>query len=157
MPKSNNNMFFRSDIRLLRETMNAPSLKVLKDGLDVALGSLSWWVATSPWRGGWGSMLFDVPSNLFLCYRLQLPSYWILMSLPHCTFLMTESKIPTWAYMLSLFTSIDFLPAFCFIFMEYSFEEFSRVLAAVCQPETSKTTSILCNITEFQTESDVSK
>lgn len=36
-------MFFRSDIRLLRETMNAPSLKVLKDGLDVALGSLSWW------------------------------------------------------------------------------------------------------------------
>ena len=68
-------MFFRSDIRLLRETMNAPSLKVLKDGLDVALGSLSWWVATSPWRGGWGSMLFDVPSNLFLCYRLQLPSY----------------------------------------------------------------------------------
>lgn len=56
--------------------------------------------------------------------------------------------------MLLLFTSIDFLPAFCFIFMEYSFDEFSRVLAAVCQPETSKTTSILCNIREFQTESD---
>jgi len=31
--------------------VGAPSLEVLKARLDGALGSLSWWVATSPWQG----------------------------------------------------------------------------------------------------------
>jgi len=41
-----------------REAVDTPSLEVLKTRLDGALGSLSWWVATSPrWRG-WNQMMF---------------------------------------------------------------------------------------------------
>jgi len=36
--------------RLPREAVGAPSLEVLKARLDGALGSLSQWVASSPWQ-----------------------------------------------------------------------------------------------------------
>jgi len=43
---------------ITREAVDTPSLEVLKTRLDGALGSLSWWVATSPrWRG-WNQMMF---------------------------------------------------------------------------------------------------
>jgi len=34
-----------------RENVGAPSLEAFKARLDKALGSMSWWVATSPWQG----------------------------------------------------------------------------------------------------------
>ena len=52
--------------QLPRETVGAPYLEVLKARLDGAMGSLTEWVATSPWRGGggtWSSMVFKDPSN----------------------------------------------------------------------------------------------
>jgi len=39
------------DDRLPRETVDAPSLEVLKARMDGALGSQTWWVATSPQQG----------------------------------------------------------------------------------------------------------
>jgi len=41
----------RHQHRLPREAVNVTSMKVLKARLDGALGSLSWWGATSPRRG----------------------------------------------------------------------------------------------------------
>ena len=38
--------------RLLKEVVNAPSLQAFKVRLDVALGSLVWWLATLPMGGG---------------------------------------------------------------------------------------------------------
>jgi len=49
--------------RLPRETVDAPSLEVLKVRLDGELGSLIWWVATLPMAGGWNYIII-VPSNL---------------------------------------------------------------------------------------------
>ena len=45
--------------------MDTPSLEVPKARMDGALDSLSWWGATSPWKGqNWVG--FKVPSNLSL-------------------------------------------------------------------------------------------
>jgi len=38
--------------QLPREAVGAPSMKVLKAGLDGALGSQIWWVAVLPMAGG---------------------------------------------------------------------------------------------------------
>ena len=38
--------------RLPKEAVDAPSLKALKARLDVALGSLVWWLAALPMAGG---------------------------------------------------------------------------------------------------------
>ena len=38
--------------RLLKEIVNAPSLEAFKARLDVALGSLVWWLATLHIAGG---------------------------------------------------------------------------------------------------------
>jgi len=47
--------------RLSKEVVDAPSLEMLKSRLDGALGSLIWWVATSP-----PEMIFKVSPNLSL-------------------------------------------------------------------------------------------
>ena len=47
--------------RLPREAVDAPSLEVFKTRLDRGLGSLIWWVATSPWQGVWNYMIFKNP------------------------------------------------------------------------------------------------
>ena len=39
-------------IRLSKEVVDAPSLDAFKAGLDVALGSLVWWLATQPMEEG---------------------------------------------------------------------------------------------------------
>ena len=39
--------------RMSREAVDAPSLEVFKARLDVALGSLSWWVAILPTAEAW--------------------------------------------------------------------------------------------------------
>ena len=41
-----------------------PSLEVPKARLDVVLGNLTWWGATSLRQGYWNSMIFKVLSNL---------------------------------------------------------------------------------------------
>jgi len=41
----------------------APSLAVLKAGLDGALSTLGWWKVSLPMAGGWIQMIFEVPSN----------------------------------------------------------------------------------------------
>ena len=40
-----------------KEAVDAPSLEALKARLDVALGSLVWWLATLHIAGGWNSMI----------------------------------------------------------------------------------------------------
>ena len=42
--------------------MDAPSLEAFKARLDVALGSLVWWLATLLWQGYWNS-IFEVLFN----------------------------------------------------------------------------------------------
>jgi len=37
--------------KLPREAVDTPSLEALKARLDLALGSLSWWVISCPWQG----------------------------------------------------------------------------------------------------------
>ena len=49
--------------RLLRESVDAPSLETLKARLDGALDSLIWWSATLPTAGSWNWLSFKVPSN----------------------------------------------------------------------------------------------
>jgi len=46
-----------------QRAVGAPSLGVLRAGLDGALHSVSWWVVTLPMAGGWDWMMFKVPSN----------------------------------------------------------------------------------------------
>jgi len=51
---------------LPREAVGAPSPEVLKAGLYGALGSLSWWLATSPWQEvGTGWALQSPPTQPF--------------------------------------------------------------------------------------------
>jgi len=49
--------------RLAKEAVDAPSLEAFKARLDVALGSLGWWVATLHIAGGWNEMSIVVPFN----------------------------------------------------------------------------------------------
>jgi len=42
--------------RLPKEAVDAPSLQAFKARLDVALGSLVWWLATLHIAGGWNWM-----------------------------------------------------------------------------------------------------
>jgi len=55
--------------RLPREAVNAPSLEAFKVGLDGALGSLIWWVATRLRQeaSNWGG-----PSNPTTYYVLKM-------------------------------------------------------------------------------------
>ena len=55
--------------RLPREAVNAPSLEAFKVGLDGALGSLIWWVATSLRQEAWK---WVVPSNPTRFYVLKM-------------------------------------------------------------------------------------
>ena len=49
--------------RLPKEAVDAPSLEAFKARLDVALGSLVWWLATLHIAGGWNSMIIVVLFN----------------------------------------------------------------------------------------------
>ena len=49
--------------RLLRETVDAPSVGVFKARLDGALSCLIWWLTALCMAGGWNNMGFEVPSN----------------------------------------------------------------------------------------------
>lgn len=62
----------RHSHRLPREAMDTPSLKVCKDKLNGAVGSLIYWVAVLPMAGRWNWLGFKVPSkpthSVFLQY-----------------------------------------------------------------------------------------
>jgi len=49
--------------RLPKEVVDAPSLDAFKARLDVALGSLVWWLATLHIAGGWNWMSIAVLFN----------------------------------------------------------------------------------------------
>jgi len=49
--------------RLPKEAVDAPSLEAFKARLDVALGSLVWWLVTLHVAGGWNWMIIVVPFN----------------------------------------------------------------------------------------------
>ena len=49
--------------RVLLEAVDAPSLKAFKARLDVALGSLVWWLVTLHIAGGWNQMIIVVLFN----------------------------------------------------------------------------------------------
>ena len=49
--------------RLPRGAVDAPSLEVLKAGLDGALGTLGWWLAALPMAGSWNWVVFKFPTN----------------------------------------------------------------------------------------------
>ena len=49
--------------RLPKEVVDAPSLEAFKARLDVALGSLVWWLATLHIAGGWNWMSIVVLCN----------------------------------------------------------------------------------------------
>ena len=49
--------------RLSKEVVDAPSLEAFKARLDVALGSLVWWLETLHTAGGWNSMITVVLFN----------------------------------------------------------------------------------------------
>jgi len=57
--------------RLSKEAVDAPSLEAFKARLDVALGSLVWWLATLHIAGGWNWMsivvLFNPGHSGILC------------------------------------------------------------------------------------------
>jgi len=59
---------------LPKEVVDAPSLQAFKDRLDVALGSLGWWLATLHIAGGWNCMstvvLFN-PGHSVILYLAQ--------------------------------------------------------------------------------------
>ena len=49
--------------RLPKEAVGAPSLEAFKARLDVALGSLVWWLMALHTAGGWNWMVIVVPFN----------------------------------------------------------------------------------------------
>ena len=49
--------------RLSKEVVDAPSLEAFKARLDVALGSLVWWLVTQHIAGGWNPMIIVVLFN----------------------------------------------------------------------------------------------
>ena len=49
--------------RLSKEAVDVPSLEPFKARLDVALGSLVWWLATLHIAGGWNSLIIVVLFN----------------------------------------------------------------------------------------------
>ena len=49
--------------RLPKEAVDAPSLEAFKARLDVALGSLVWWLVTLHIAGGWNEMSIVVLFN----------------------------------------------------------------------------------------------
>ena len=49
--------------RLPKEAVDAPSMQAFKARLDVALGSLVWWLATLHIPGGWNWMITMVLFN----------------------------------------------------------------------------------------------
>ena len=49
--------------RLPKEAVDAPSLEAFKARLDVALGSLVWWLAALPTAGDWSWVILKVLSN----------------------------------------------------------------------------------------------
>ena len=49
--------------RLPKEAVDAPSLEAFKARLDVALGSLVWWLVTLHIAGGWNEMSIAVLFN----------------------------------------------------------------------------------------------
>ena len=49
--------------RLPKEVVDAPSLQAFKARLDVALGSLVWWLVTLHTAGGWNQMIIVVLFN----------------------------------------------------------------------------------------------
>jgi len=49
--------------RLPKGAVDAPSLEAFKARLDVALGSLGWWLATLHIAGGWNEMITVVLFN----------------------------------------------------------------------------------------------
>ena len=49
--------------RLPKDAVGAPSLEAFKARLDVALGSLVWWLATLHIAGGWNWMIIVVLFN----------------------------------------------------------------------------------------------
>ena len=49
--------------RLPKEAVDAPSLEAFKVRLDVALGSLVWWLVTLHIAGGWNEMNIVVLLN----------------------------------------------------------------------------------------------
>ena len=49
--------------RLPKEVVDAPSLEAFKARLDVALGSLVWWLVTLHTAGGWNWMIIVVLFN----------------------------------------------------------------------------------------------
>ena len=49
--------------RLPKEAVDAPSLEAFRARLDVALGSLVWWLATLHIAGGWNEMTIVVLFN----------------------------------------------------------------------------------------------
>ena len=49
--------------RLPKEAVDAPSLETFKARLDVALGSLVWWLVTLHIAGGWNCMFIVVLFN----------------------------------------------------------------------------------------------
>jgi len=46
-----------------KEAVDVPSLEAFKARLDVALGSLVWWLATLHIAGGWNSLIIVVLFN----------------------------------------------------------------------------------------------
>ena len=46
-----------------KEAVDAPSMEAFRAGLDVALGSLVWWLATLHTAGGWSLMIIVVLFN----------------------------------------------------------------------------------------------
>ena len=56
--------------RLPREAVNAPSLEAFKVGLDGALGSLIWWVATSLRQEAWKWVVHSNPTRFYVLKML---------------------------------------------------------------------------------------
>ena len=70
--------------RLPKEAVDAPSLEAFKARLDVAPGSLVWWLATLHIAGGWNWMsivvLFNPGHSIILWFSGQLFQYLITIT-----------------------------------------------------------------------------
>jgi len=61
---------------LPKEAVHAPSLEAFKARLDVALGSMGWWLATLHTAGGWNWMISVLLFNPGHSVILRKPERW---------------------------------------------------------------------------------
>ena len=96
--------------RLPKEAVGAPSLEAFKARLDVALGSLVWWLVTLHIAGGWNWVSIVVLFN---------PGHSMIyaQSIYHCAFALILCRVPSCFIVCIVSAELNVLTSCCYATM----------------------------------------